>query len=222
MMVTSLWCYHHPYYIDKKTEAHRAGKLRPSPGPHWQPSWTQSYPQAAYSSVMLSLLHCTHLPSVILFSLDTSIPSGHYTLPNDIFWKKMLKNIEEKKTRCLRILLEMETFLTLIATGIDNRLRNLLRDKWGTSLFHCISTHHHIQIKQSSKKVIPASWNEPRKSSPGPAGHSTPFSIWPGCQGPAVVPAFLIQFVDKEEAQLIFPNSNISWNGFTCKHLNYF
>lgn len=116
----------------------------------------------------------------------------------------------------------METFLTLIATGIDNRLRNLLRDKWGTSLFHCISNHHHIQIKQSRKKVIPASWNQPRKSSPGPAGHSTPFSIRPGCQGPAVVPAFLIQFVDKEEAQLIFPNSNISWNRFTCKHLNYF
>ena len=101
---------------------------------------------------------------------------------------------------CLRILVEMEILMTLIAREIGNRLRNL-KSEWGTSLFHCISKYYHIQIKQRSKKTFSGSWYQPRKFIlRKPAANSTPFSVWTGCEGPAVLSAFLIQLVDKEEA----------------------
>lgn len=55
-------------------------------------------------------------------------------------------------------------------------------------------------------------FHDPRQEEPssGRAATSMPFSVWLGCQGPAVLSAFFIQFVDKEEAQLIFQTGNIN------------
>lgn len=113
----------------------------------------------------------------------TSSQEGSWTIPmqshahNHYYLLNLFTYFKEILHCCLRILVEMEIFMTLIAREIGNRLRNL-KSEWGTSLFHCISKYYHIQIKQRSKKTFSASWYHPRKFIlRKPAANSTPFSI---------------------------------------------
>lgn len=108
---------------------------------------------------------------------------------------------------CLRILVEMEIFMTLIAREIGNRLRNL-KNEWGTSLFHCIFKYYHIQIKQRTENLFQLHGISQENSSwESQLPTARPLVFEPRMQGPAVLSAFLTQLVDKEEAQLIFQNA---------------
>lgn len=96
----------------------------------------------------------------------------------------------------------MEIFVILIAPGTCNRLRNLSSAAFSTLII--------LRLDKATRKPFQLHGISQEKPSSGPAANNMPFSVWPGCQGPAVLSAFLIQFVDKKEAQLIFQTGNMS------------